>query len=70
MNCNEYQELDNRERILFIGRLVHLVQNDSDAFIAASSMVRSAEDSGLFERVDFLPEKKNADDLELVRFGQ
>jgi len=56
MNWQEYQELDNRERILFIGRLVHLVQNDSAAFIAASSMVRNAEQSGDFEDVKILPD--------------
>jgi len=54
MNCAEYQELDNRERILFIGKLIHLVQNDSDCFVSASSMVRAGDQSGQFDDVKIL----------------
>lgn len=57
-NCQEYQELDNKSRLILIGSVVHLLQNDSESFIALSSMVRSAEQNGLFEDVTFLPETR------------
>ena len=58
MNCNEYQELDTKERIILIGQIVHLLQNDSESFVALSSMVRNAAQRGLFEDVRILPDHR------------
>ena len=55
-NCNEYQELDTNERIILVGQIVHLLQNDSESFVALSSMVRNAAQRGLFEDVRILPD--------------
>jgi hypothetical protein len=55
-NCKEWQELDNKEKIQLVGKCVHLLQNDSAAFQAMSSMVRNAEQRGCLEDVVILTE--------------
>ena len=56
MNCEEYQALDPKEKIQLVGKCVHLLQNDSDAFKAISSMVRNAEQLGAFEEIKIMPD--------------
>ena len=54
-NCNEWMELDTRQRIVLIGSICHLIQSDPDTFIAVSSMVREAINQGKLEDVRILP---------------
>jgi hypothetical protein len=49
-------DLDFQEKYRLIGQIVHLVQNDSESFIAITSLVRGAEASGKLEGVKVLPE--------------
>ena len=58
-NCKEWMDTDSRDRILLVGQIVHLLQNDSTSFIAMSSMVRQAENNGAFNEVTILPEFTN-----------
>lgn len=58
MNCQEYQNLDTQQKIVLIGRIVHLAQNNSEAFLAMSSMIRSYAAQGEFEGVQILPERQ------------
>lgn len=58
-NCKEWMAMDNRERILLVGQVAHLLMNDPDSFKAMSSMVRSADQRGLFEDVTILPDFVN-----------
>ena len=60
-NCKEYQELDFQERLKAIGSIVHLFQNDSESFVAMSSMIRSAEQQGKLDDVTILPDHKEID---------
>lgn len=61
MNCKEYQELDFREKCVMIGQIVHLAQNDSDSFIAMSSMIRAAGQQNKLKDVTILPEGQDTD---------
>jgi hypothetical protein len=51
MNCQEYLSLDSEERFVLLGKVIHLLQNDPESFEAMSSMVRSATQKGIFEKV-------------------
>lgn len=55
MTCKEYKELNVVEQYQLIGKAVHLLQNNSQAFISISSMVRMAESNGLLDGVTILP---------------
>lgn len=55
MNCQAYTDLSIMEQRQLIGSIIHLLQNDSNSFIAISSMVRNAESEGLFEGVKIMP---------------
>lgn len=56
MNCKEYQELSFQEKCVLVGQCVHLLQNDSDSFIAMTSMVRAGGQQGKLDNVTILPE--------------
>lgn len=58
MNCDEYMSLPYQERFILTGQIFHLLQSDSDSFKALSSMARSAEQNGVFENVQFFPERQ------------
>jgi hypothetical protein len=63
MNCQEYLSLEDEERFVLLGKVVHLLQNDPESFEAMSSMVRSATQKGIFEgvkigRAEIAEEKK------------
>ena len=51
--------MDSRDRILLVGQVVHLLMNDPDSYIAMSSMVRQAENNGIFDSITILPDFVN-----------
>lgn len=53
MNCKEFMQLDTDEQCILVGRANHLLRTDPDSFRAIASMVRSAEQRGLFFKVKF-----------------
>lgn len=55
MLCPEYLNLTIIEQRMLIGSILHLMQSHSPTFTAISSMVRTAENEGLFEGVKILP---------------
>ena len=55
-NCIEYQNLEMQEKLVLIGQLIHLLQNESDYFRDLSSIVRSAAQQGRFADVKILPD--------------
>ena len=57
-HCDEYQNMSLQERVVLLGTICHLVQNDSDSFIAVSSMIRSASQQGKLDAVTILPERQ------------
>jgi hypothetical protein len=59
MNCKSYQNLSVTEKIDFIGRIIHLVQNDEAVFILAKQWVRIGEKSGAFKNVKINPPTEN-----------
>ena len=56
MICPEYSDLTIVEAYQLVGKAIHLLQNNSEAFKAISSMVRQAENNGEFDNVRILPE--------------
>lgn len=55
MICKEFDELTPQERVTFIGRLVHAVQNSSGFFYEANRIITNAALSGLFDNVIINP---------------
>lgn len=53
MNCQEYLKLDQPRQIELIGKVIHLLQNESAYFTAFSTFVAGAEKDGKFEKVKF-----------------
>lgn len=62
-NCNQWLKLSYREQIEFIGKLVHLVQNDEQSFSRASGMILRGDVQGLFEDVVINPPSYEQNDL-------
>jgi hypothetical protein len=62
-NCKEYQDLEIQEKLVLIGQLVHLLQNDSGYFRSLSSIVRSAAQNGMFTDVKILPDHTDTEQL-------
>jgi hypothetical protein len=54
-NCIQYQNLSPKEKIEFIGKLVHLVQNDETAFSRAVGMILKGDVQGAFDDVKINP---------------
>lgn len=57
MNCKEFEELNIVEKVEFIGKLTHLVQTYETAFKEAKTLIRVAEESGLFKKITINPEE-------------
>ena len=56
MNCKKWDELTVIEKVNITGKAIHLLQQDDKSFEAISSMIRHAENKGLFDKVTFLPD--------------
>jgi hypothetical protein len=54
-NCIQYQSMTTREKVEFIGKLVHLVTNDETSFSRARGMILRGEVQGLLDDVVFNP---------------
>lgn len=57
--CKNYEELTPFERVEFIGKLVHAVQSDEQAFNSANTIIGYSEENGVFDGVTILPEREN-----------
>jgi len=55
MICSKYQELSHREKVEFIGKLVHAVQSNDAIFESAKALVYWVEQFGVFNNVTILP---------------
>lgn len=60
-NCNEYQQLSFQEKCIMIGQCIHILQNDSESFVAIGSMIRSAGQQGKLDDVKILPPHEEID---------
>lgn len=55
MNCELYQKLSPKEKCDMIGKVVHLLQNDTSSFLNCVYMVSQAEAHGKFDEVVINP---------------
>jgi len=59
MICEKFDQLTPYEKIIYIGKLVHAVENNGYIFDAGTELINMAEQMGLFKNVQFFPEIKN-----------
>jgi len=55
MICPEYDVLETFEKSIYIGQIVHAVQNDSEFFKRGIELIDLAASKGLFDKVKFHP---------------
>lgn len=58
MNCNEFLELSEMDKALYIGKLSHACMNDSALFEAGKKLIERAERKGIFKDVKLFPDHK------------
>jgi len=58
MICPEYDVLETFEKSIYIGQIVHAVQNDTMFFHLGQALIESAKKKGLFEKVTFHPSQE------------
>lgn len=56
MICEKFNKLTPNERVMYIGKLVHAVENDSVLFDAGNEIIELAISRGIFDGVKILPE--------------
>jgi hypothetical protein len=55
-NHQKWQELTPRERIVLIGSLSHIVQNDEQAFEEAAKLINRAKKRGTLDGIEIMPD--------------
>lgn len=62
MVCPEYDLLTDIEKRIYIGKLIHAVQNRSGCFLVGEAIIETAAKHGVFDNVIFHPsEETNID---------
>lgn len=51
MNCSKFLALSQQDQIVFIGKIVHAVQNDNMLFECGKDLIEVAEHKGLLNNV-------------------
>lgn len=64
MICPEYDGLEPFEKSIFIGQIVHAVQNDSQFFKLGQKAIERAKRKGLFDKVKFHPLQQTTNEHE------
>jgi hypothetical protein len=54
--CEKYNTLSHRERIDYIGKLLHSVQSDNQLYIIGQAIIRQAENNGILDDVVINPQ--------------
>ena len=62
MICKSYDQLTIVEKTQFIGKLMHLVQTNDNAFMTADQLLSSADKEGIFKNVVILPAREHLDE--------
>lgn len=66
MNCENYLELSPKEKVEFIGKLIHAVQSDNYTFNKAVLIINRAEKKGLYAGVTINPSTQLTDDKTIL----
>ena len=56
MLCPEYVGLEPIEQSIYIGKIVHAIQNDSEFYNKGLEMIVDATNKGVFDKVKFHPD--------------
>lgn len=56
MICEKFNQLSPNERVIYIGKLVHAVENDNLLFEAGNEIIGLANDKGIFTGITILPD--------------
>lgn len=62
MICKTYDELSLPEKFQLVGKIIHLLQNDEVICNSVMSIIRSAEQQGLLDNVEILPNQQIVND--------
>lgn len=55
MMCESYNQLTIIEKRELIGKLLHLIQTDENAYLIADNLIQKAHSDGSFDRIKILP---------------
>ena len=58
-NCEKYMSLSHKEKVEFIGKVVHTIQNNDAAFEIAENIIDVGNINGLFDNVVINPSINN-----------
>lgn len=61
MHCDMFNKLSEEEQNIFISKLNHAVKSNEILFLAAKRLIRTAEESGVFDDVKIGKEEVYAD---------
>lgn len=64
MICDKYKNLSPREKIIFIGEVIHAVQSSDTFFNMAEDLIKMARKDGLFDGVIINPPRENTQENE------
>ena len=70
MICNSYDQLTIIEKTQFIGKLIHLIQSNEDAFKEADSLLNKASQQGWLNNVTILPKVERANPLVVAEWKE
>jgi hypothetical protein len=62
MICKKYDNLSHVDKIIYIGELIHIVQNDDEFYEMGVTLINKAKEKGILDGVQILPEVKNDND--------
>ncbi len=60
MICENFDLLTHKEKVEYIGRLVHSVQSDNQLFSIGKEIIRQAEQRGVLDDVIINPDTDNS----------
>jgi hypothetical protein len=57
MICEKFNHLTPFEKVIYIGKLVHAVENDDILFDAGNEIIELANNKGIFKGITIFPTK-------------
>ncbi|MBK7883494.1 MAG: hypothetical protein IPJ81_06645 [Chitinophagaceae bacterium] len=57
MICEKFNQLTPFEKVIYIGKLVHAVENDDILFDAGNEIIELANNKGIFKGITIFPTK-------------
>jgi hypothetical protein len=65
MNCQEFLDMDDFDRAMYMASLIHCCQSNSDLFKSGAELIALGKRKGLFDNIKLFPDH-NHDKKETV----